>query len=50
VWLFFNLARSSDFGSFTLTIGCAFAKTSLQEEIKHAQSVLPCLTGRIFSD
>ncbi|MBU9820475.1 MULTISPECIES: hypothetical protein [Rahnella] len=31
-WLF-NLARSSDFASFTLTIRCAFAKTSGEEEI-----------------
>ncbi|KFD17274.1 hypothetical protein GRAQ_00543 [Rahnella aquatilis CIP 78.65 = ATCC 33071] len=29
----FNMARSSDFASFTLTIRCAFAKTSGEEEI-----------------
>ncbi|EEP96641.1 hypothetical protein yaldo0001_19240 [Yersinia aldovae ATCC 35236] len=27
------LARSTDLTSFTLTIGCAFAKTSMEEEI-----------------
>ncbi|MEY4922186.1 MAG: hypothetical protein RLY17_903 [Pseudomonadota bacterium] len=27
------LARSTDLTSFTLTIGCAFAKTSVEEEI-----------------
>jgi len=30
----FNPACSSDFASFTLTIRCAFAKTSREEEIK----------------